>query len=399
MATKKPELNSNISSDFFPLVIIFTYERPQLLKNAAKSVTEFYPWGDRLIIDDGSVSDEQKAALAFLSSAGWEIKRVVRNRAREYGGFYANMKYGLKLALERGYKYCLFFEDDEQFLWSDRNYPEYILSVFNNAPDCVAILPLLYRRMIDYSDKIEYLESVDAYRTDRGFNTTCLWNLDRVRDLGYQVDDSIGDGLAVNSKFFLERGYRLYGQRSPIAAIIPWVESRKMGAPRIGHKIKDKSFELTPLTPPFISWLRMRSPATLPYQEYLPLSPRNSNRPIWHQAGGSLIRYYELCHQVNKKERLSKQHPCIVSHLSTWILPTRREETHINFGARKDDVRVSRFANSIKIISNKLGLRNYRCYRLIREFKVRHYIGYTLLKIKLRHEVLKVYDEVHTKYH
>ena len=398
MTNEKSAIDGHIFVDFLPLVIIFTYERPQLLKNAAKSVTEFYPWGDRLVIDDGSQSDDQEAALTYLSNVGWEVKRIVRNREKEYGGFYANMKFGLNLAIERGYKYCLFFEDDEQFIWRDDNYPEFIKTVFNNAPDCIAIQPLFYRRIIDYSDKIEYIESIGAYRSNRGFNTTCLWNLDKVRELKYQVDDSIGDGLANNSRYFLERGYRLYGQRSPNAAIVPWVESNKLGAQTNTCTKNIKSFELFPLAAPYINWLRSRSPITLPYQEYLPLSPSNSDRPIWHQAGKSLNRYYELCYEVNKKEKNSNRHPSAIDSLTTWVVPVRFEKSHMHINDTKYDSKVFSIEKWIKDIVKLLGLKNYWIYRKIREFKAFHYIGYITLKFKLRREVLVVQNEVANNY-
>jgi hypothetical protein len=398
ITNEKSKIDGHIFGDFLPLVIIFTYERPQLLKNAAKSVTEFYPWGDRLIIDDGSQSDEQEAVLTHLSNAGWEVKRMNRNRAKEYGGFYTNMKYGLNLAKERGYKYCLFFEDDEQFIWRDDSYPEFIKTVFKNAPDCIAIQPLLYRRIIDYSDKIEYIDSIGAYRSNRGFNTTCLWNLDKVRELKYQVDDSIGDGLAINSRYFLERGYRLYGQRSPNAAIVPWVESNKLGA-QSNTRTKDiESFELIPLAAPYINWLRSRSPITLPYQEYLPLSPNNSDRPIWHQAGKSLNRYYELCYEVNKKEKNSNRHPTAIDSLSTWEMPVRLEKSHMYFNHVKIDSEVFGIRQLLKKIAALLGLKNYKIYRRIREFRPTHYIGYINLKNKLTREVLLLKIEVEKYY-
>lgn len=394
MTNEQPATDSHTVGEFLPLVIIFTYERPQLLKNAAKSVTEFYPWGDRLIIDDGSQSAEQDAALADLSKAGWQIKRIVRNRAKEYGGFYANMRLGLNLAIERGYKFCLFFEDDEQFVWKDNQYPEYVKSVFDGAPDCIAIQPLFYRRIIDYSDKIEYIEPIGAYRTNRGFNTTCLWNLEKVRKLNYQIDDSIGDGLANNSRYFLERGYRLYSQRSPNAAIVPWVESNKLGAQSNTHQKYIESFVLVPLTASYTSWLRSRSPNILPYQEYLPLSPNNSDRPIWHQAGKSLNRYYELCYEVHKKEKSSNRHPNVVESLSAWVAPMRFEKTHMRSYAIKENSSIIGVGKGIKKIISFLGLKDFAIYRKIREFRAAHYIGYICLVNKLRREVSLVQIEV-----
>ena len=309
------------------LVCLFTFESPQFLENAVSSIDRFFPWGDRLVIDDGSRQPGVKRFLEELSQrdSRWSYIIMEGGPRTGFGGFYRNMSHALEAALEGGYRYCLFFEDDEQFVWHKADYPEYVEALFRGCPDAIQLQPLFARRVISYANWTEFVPSVRAYRTGRGFTTTGIWNLDLVRrhpDYRVICSEGVqgwrGSYLPANSAYWLKRDCRVYLQFDPTMAVLPWVRSRSqeptsLDSPRGGRA--EDALLLEALPPAAIGRLQGR-PAWLPaYQEYFPLSRENVERPLWHQRGRNLARYYELCRSVVADEDRLRQSPARVSVL------------------------------------------------------------------------------------
>jgi len=280
------------------LTVVFTFNRPRLLWNAVESIERHFPWGDRIVVDDGSDSTDATDLLEHIEELpNWRVEVKQRDDGVCYGGFYRNMDWALKYAAERDYDYCLFFEDDEQFVWRYDAYPEYLNKLFEVRPDCHQIQPLFMRRIHNWFGKAELIPSVRAYRTARGFTTTGIWNLDVVRKEGVPgVIFGAGDCLPHNSQLWLKKGYRLYFQVDPTVAILPWVDSQIDGASKreVMRFSNEKKPLLNDLTLAETNWLLARDPQTLPCQEYFYLSDKNCARPIWHQKGRLLSRYFQL---------------------------------------------------------------------------------------------------------
>jgi hypothetical protein len=304
------------------LLCLFSYNRVELLRNAVASIDAFFPFGDRLIVDDGS---DQAGMAEFLADigrkSGWQVEVRSREAGRDYGGYYRNMRYALERALESGYDYCFFFEDDEQFVWKKEDYPAYVDNLFAACPDAIQIQPLFLRRIHTYADTIEYVRPAGAYRTNRGFSTSAIWNLAAVRQHpDYRFFCTYGDDLPSNSAYWLKKGYRLYFQGDPTVAVMPWVASRSLGDSRDtgGARGPEQKFQLRPLDAGEIEYLRTRPPSVPPYQEYFRLSDANIARPIWHQKGLNLGRYRYLCRAVVDQERAAGASPAPVRVLERW---------------------------------------------------------------------------------
>src|SRR5262249_46939972 len=153
-----------------------------LLANAIRSIEEFFPWGDRLLVDDGSSDPASVELIAKLKKLErWTCIVRDRHHKQTYGGFYKNMRTALQFAVERDYDYCFFFQDDEEFVWHKPDYHEYVDRVFETCPDAIQLQPLFFRRLISYNDQLEYIRSANVYRSNRGFSTTAIWNLSIVR--------------------------------------------------------------------------------------------------------------------------------------------------------------------------------------------------------------------------
>ena len=283
------------------------------------------------MIDDGSPGPEVGEFLWDLAkSPKWDYCIRDRRVGRDYGGFYNNMRLGLEKALAEGYDYCFFFEDDEQFLWRKDDYPEYIDQVFSTCPDAVQLQPLFFRRVHCYDRSCEFVAPANAYRTNRGFTTTGIWNLAVLRDHpDYRFICAHGDDLPANSAYWMERGYRLYFQFDPTVGVLPWIATkssadelsvgREVDRPSSGTgKGRGDELILAPLSGDDVRVLREREACIAPYQEYFDTSRHVRRGPIWHREGHMMERYEELCHEALQREDAAGESPLRIPVLDEW---------------------------------------------------------------------------------
>lgn len=326
------------------LVCLFTFNRPALMLNAVRSVERFLPGCDGVVFDDGSWVPGAAEALAHVERdyPSWQSRTRERGDTVGLQGLYRNMTDALSLAVEGGYDHCLFLEDDTQLVWQKPGQLNELDVLFDACPDAVQLQPLLYRRLNDYRDTMEYVRSAGAYRTIQGFNTTAFWNMRVVREHAeYRVIHAHrGSNLALNSAYWLKRGYRLYADARPNMAIIPWITSHSAGAKTAtGLRLSDDSeaLVLRPLSGGEVAALQQRPPHRLAMQEHFALSAENCRRPVWHRRGEMMGLYYQRCHAAVKREDEHGESPISVktvadvaacklgprqSHLG-WRLPDR----------------------------------------------------------------------------
>jgi len=200
-----------------------------------RSIDAFFPWGDRLVVDDGSSVSQAFGVLQEIGRRpNWRCQIMDRDPRQTFPGFYRNMGVALNYALEQGYDYCFFLEDDLQFVWKKDDYTSYIENVFDICPDAIQIRPRFIWRYLTHFTNIEYIAPARAYRTERGFETTAIWNLDTVRrhpDYHFICDwkgnpFASRSYLGANSAYWMRRGYRLYLQLDPAVASVRGIESR-----------------------------------------------------------------------------------------------------------------------------------------------------------------------------
>jgi len=370
------------------LLCLFSYNRVELLRNAVLSIDQFFPFGDRIIVDDGS---DQPGMAEFLAEVrakpNWSVEVRSREAGRDYGGYYRNMRFALDHAVEKGYDYCFFFEDDEQFVWKKEDYPDYVDRLFTTCPDAIQLQPLFLRRILNYASFIEYIRPAGAYRTNRGFSTSAIWNLAAVRKHpDYRFICKYGDDLPSNSAYWLNKGYRLYFQGDPTVAVMPWVASRSVagGPTQSGVGAAEGGLLLRPLDAGEVAYVRSHPPATPPFQEYFRLSPDNFSRPIWHQKGLNLARYRYLCRDVMEKEQAAGASPVPVRVLDQWH-PTEIPPlaSHLAWEGLAEKREVER-SQARKWAMWLNGLR--RGWRWLREFSAADRLGTRALSRQLRKE-------------
>lgn len=374
------------------LTCLFAYNRPRFMLNAVRSIDAFFPWGDCLLVDDGSSDPVSRELLKKLPEdhPRWTVQVQPRSEERSFGGFYPNMRFALEYALEHGYDYCLFFEDDEQFVWKKEGYPEQIEAMFEACPDAIQLQPLLYRRLHPIFDEAEYLVDADAYRYCRGFATTGFWHLGRVREHPeYRFFCEHGDDLPKNSAYWMRQGKRLYGDTTPTIAVLPWVVSNTLrGAADLTAMDRD-GFLLRPLTPAETAYIQDRPRDTPVFQEYFDLCPGNSDRPVWHRKGQWLHRYYTLCRMTVDAEDRQGQTPYRLPRIKGWA-PSQLAPlaSHMSWdpplGPPPPPSAWRRF---VKRVTPRRARRAVR-ERLadIRRFRLHNYLGYRELTRRLRAE-------------
>ncbi len=316
------------------LTCIFTYNRPLLLANCVNSVEKYFPWGERLVLDDGSEDPAVSEILDHLARRDrWTCRSLrrdgIREQNRRLGGFYQNMAYAISFALENGYDFCFFLEDDGQLCWLDETYPEQLMKLFDECPDAVQASPLFLSRL-DGAANLEYVEDIGAYRTPRGFNTTGVLNLKIVRQTqGFRFIDGTSSEdipsesyLPANSRLWLERGYRLYWQRAPLVARIMWLVRRPSLKDPLAklnplNWLEGEKQLLRPLSRDEIGKLRTHRGRHYPCQEYF-FDGRDADCVVpLSRYAGERGYYYRRCRSAYTNEKARSGGPLEVSVVNT----------------------------------------------------------------------------------
>jgi len=302
------------------LTCIFSYNRPALLANCTRSVENYFPWGDRLILDDGSDSPLVDLVLDhWRQRPNWRVVKFERDETRtknkRLGGFYINMGYALSYARNHGYDYCFFLEEDSQFVWRDNGFPNRMSAFFERCDDAIQMSPLFLERFINFS-LMEFIQELGAYRTPRGFNTTGIWHLDRVRAIrGFRfvdgtapTDPESNSYLPMNSRQCLEAGYRFYWLQQPIIMRNMWVnyaaerETERVAA-RVMRLLSGKERLIEPLTAQEIEILKRCPGRCFAIQEFFSRSLGPFGTPAWPYASGwpAYISRYDALWRQEKR--------------------------------------------------------------------------------------------------
>tara|TARA_R110000868_G_scaffold92056_1_gene255126 strand:- start:25003 stop:26178 length:1176 start_codon:yes stop_codon:yes gene_type:complete len=265
------------------------------------------PHGDRFIFDDNS---DREGILVFLDTlrarGDWGVYVNPARKERTFGGFYENIHRALSMALEQGYDYCYLAEDDGQFVRDASGMVAEASEIFRQCEDALVICPWFVQRSrpmyIERADgskewRMEYVEGVGAYRTNTGFNTTGVFNLERIRRAGgLNFIDCYGTNFSWNSGHWLKKGYHNFFLKAPYVAMVPWVGSLASGQ-KIAEGVERSPDRLLmrEMTPEEITYFCDRNPEVAPYQEYVSFRGDEDRQPAWFRAGEMLDQYYRMC--------------------------------------------------------------------------------------------------------
>ncbi len=395
------------------VIFLFNYNSPVLL-NCMRSIDLFGPSGDKIIIDDKSNSPDCLEIFENLkNSSDWKVIQpdLGPKINRHYGNYYPNMRFALNYAVDKGYRHCLFMEDDQQLLWKRPDQMEYVERVFSEAQDCIMLHPLFFRRIIRYDRTLRYISSVKAYRIDRGFTTTGFWNLEAVRKHpDTQFICQYGDDLPTNSLQWMQLGYRVYCQNAPIGGVIPWRRRRQGGRRSTASTNPDEirnELNLRPLNDQEIALVLNHDPSTPLYQDYLRINSKSSPVLIWHRSHSAIDRFLMLCRTMNRAERDVGSSPIKLDVLPSWCPPDQTEvasHSHQKYVARRAEMEQrkqltasrhkDRFSSTSflhSVIAYSKGL--FRALRSRYGLSVPGYFAYLVLQRKLSRESAQFYGK------
>ena len=251
---------------------VLSYNRYYYLKNTVESLLEHFRFGDTVVVDDGSDDQMVKEYLAKLEHEGIHVDRRERwgdPQMYQYlhGGLYDNMDAGVKLAMEGGYDYIHFIQDDVQFVWHDPNLLKKVEHIFDTLPDASMVENIFFygigRDII--LARLELLPQANCYhRRPHGMLDLGIASVALLKEHSFRF----GNGVeSTNSAWWRRHGYRTYRLHSPTMLQVPWPGViRTSQEPSGGFKPSYKYF-MKPLDEGQIRRLTSRPLEEIPFAE------------------------------------------------------------------------------------------------------------------------------------
>ena len=233
------------------LNVIFTYNRPLLLRNCVASYLEFGPDGDLMIVDDGSSLPEQRDYLAGLASGAAEknIRVWIRDRddSNRLGGLYANLEAVTRLAIEQEYDYLFYIQDDDQFMWRDEFFWQKVGEIFREHPDALMVRPVFDRLIFshDAANRLEVCAGCPGILFKKSwFAAVGIVRPAHLRKLEWRFEPT----ELKNNLYSKSLGLSIYLLKTPTLAIVPIPSTWRFGRQTAVAKPPVEKYYLKPLS-------------------------------------------------------------------------------------------------------------------------------------------------------
>lgn len=200
------------------LSVIFTFNRPQYLRNLVNSHCAFAPEIPILVIDDDSTDPEQLHVLDdLLEVSGIEVISV-RSADHRHGGLYPNMNMALNIAHERGFRFLNLLQDDMQIVRPVSEDLMYVCSLLEATKDALQI-SLTFRKYLDVKSEPQPAAIPDLYmsRTLQAADTGII-HVARAKERGFSFLWSEREHSALAKSL----GLKNYVFRDPAISFVPW---------------------------------------------------------------------------------------------------------------------------------------------------------------------------------
>lgn len=275
------------------LTAVFTYNRGDLLDNCLRSLEQFGPGGDILVVDDGSDQPQQRRVLdAWSGRDGITVVRQEHRQDARLGGLYNNMQFAYDWAAEHGYELLLLNQDDQQFMWRDTGFWDKAARVFSARPKAIQFRPQFEKSLFqhDHANRFEYVEELAAWRHRKArFTAVGVFSVSRLQAFDWSFAGSEVDNHQQAAELELE----LYVPAIPTMAFVPeaptWhnaeASGRELSSPR--------EFYLKPLDEQQLEQLNRDAGRTVAYIERycLPWGWRTLS-PYAHSSSPANMRQY-----------------------------------------------------------------------------------------------------------
>jgi len=189
------------------LNVIFTYNRPYLLDNCIRSYLAYGPEGDLLVFDDNSTLPECKRILQEWQAKGVDVRINQKEKLGKRGGLYDNMQASVDYAMEQGYDYIFFIQDDQQFAWRDGSFWDRIDRIFNSMEKVFHVRPQFERILLshDASNRFRPIPEYDCWLNVKEFFTAVgVLSLKKIRQTSWRFVFLEADNNAQARKMGLE---------------------------------------------------------------------------------------------------------------------------------------------------------------------------------------------------
>lgn len=247
------------------LNVVFTYNRPDYLRNIVRSHCDCAPGFRLLIVDDASTEPAQISGLIeFGNLPGVEVIAAVGG-AQRHGGLYRNMNDALSLAAERGYRFLNLLQDDMQFVRPAATDLLRACSTLDSVHNGLHI-SLGFRKYLDVRNEPKTCDVPDVYRSQNlQVSDTGILHVERATKAGFTFQNSERE----HNELALNLGFAGYVFRNPLVAFVPWpvyFRNRKQGGSGFGMR-RTKLVPIQMMSEVDIQRLRDRSIEDLPYME------------------------------------------------------------------------------------------------------------------------------------
>lgn len=205
------------------LTCILSYNRGEYLRNTVDSFFECFRYGDLVVLDDFSPDEKTQQVLVKLALRGISVLCPHKNRDKMgmHGGLYDNMDYGLQLAVDGGYEYVQFIQDDMQFVWFNSNIKSQIDCIYSLLPNTSMVENTFWGKSAEpyLASKLElYPDAKCSNRVKRGMIDVGIWKTQVLLNTRF----SFGNGTEkTNSLWWRRQGFRSYRLHSPSLCFVP----------------------------------------------------------------------------------------------------------------------------------------------------------------------------------
>lgn len=240
------------------LNVIFTFNRPYLLRNCIKSFLEFGPEGDLLIVEDGSTLPEQQLylqELAALNNPRLDVWNRTRDKRNRLGGLYPNMEAVTQYAIANKYDFLFFIQDDQQVMWKDELFWRKVSDIYSHHPQTLIVRPVFDKLIFshDAPNRLEVCAKCLGIRFKKSwFSAVGILRPAQVKELDWHFCATEG----LNNIQAKSLNLSMHLIKTPILAFVPTPETWRFGCSAGRAKRPVHDYFLKPLNSEQITRLK-----------------------------------------------------------------------------------------------------------------------------------------------
>lgn len=201
------------------------YDRGQNLSLLIESIERNVAGAHIAIFDDGSTEPDTVALLQTLANRCPIFINREKNSQVYLRGLHANMNAALDYAVNQGFSYVFFVQEDQQFIRKiDGAFFSEVENIFRCSPSISQVIPMFFKGYFPSEVLLKrygiervtgfYYENQPAY----GVSDIGITSIERLANHGYRFShDESSSGLKA-----LECGLRIAFNRNPALMYTPW---------------------------------------------------------------------------------------------------------------------------------------------------------------------------------